>query len=51
MRDAAALGNREVLPWNCWGAMPAPDAAIGEDDSAGPSTERSASNQPGRCGS
>jgi hypothetical protein len=29
MRDAAALGNIEVLPWDCWGAMPAPDAEIG----------------------
>jgi hypothetical protein len=22
MRDAAALGNLELLPWDCWGAMP-----------------------------
>jgi hypothetical protein len=22
MRDAAALGNIELLPWDCWGAMP-----------------------------
>jgi hypothetical protein len=22
IRDAAALGNVEVLPWDCWGAMP-----------------------------
>jgi hypothetical protein len=32
MRDAAALGNVELLPWDCWGAMPAPDAQIGDDD-------------------
>ena len=32
MRDAAALGNIEVLPWDVWGAMPAPDAEIGPDD-------------------
>ena len=32
MRDAAALGNLELLPWDCWGAMPAPDAQIGSDD-------------------
>jgi Transglutaminase-like superfamily len=30
MRDAAALGNLEVLPWDCWGAMPDADEAIGE---------------------
>ena len=29
MRDAAALGNIELLPWDCWGVMPAPDADIG----------------------
>ena len=29
MRDAAALGNLEVLPWDCWGAMPAEDEPIG----------------------
>ena len=32
MRDAAALGNVEVLPWDCWGAMPAPGATIRDDD-------------------
>jgi hypothetical protein len=30
MRDAAALGNLEVLPWDCWGAMPEEDEAIGD---------------------
>jgi hypothetical protein len=30
MRDAAALGNTEVLPWDCWGAMPREDEPIGE---------------------
>jgi transglutaminase superfamily protein len=29
MRDAAALRRVELLPWDCWGAMPAPDAEIG----------------------
>jgi hypothetical protein len=28
MRDAAALRNVELLPWDCWGAMPAPDDPI-----------------------
>jgi Transglutaminase-like superfamily len=32
MRDAAALGNVELLPWDCWGAMPPPDAEIGEPE-------------------
>jgi Transglutaminase-like superfamily len=32
MRDAAALGNLELLPWDCWGAMPRPDAVISEGD-------------------
>lgn len=30
MRDAAALDNLELLPWDCWGAMPGEDEAIGE---------------------
>lgn len=30
MRDAAALGNTEVLPWDCWGAMPQADEPIDE---------------------
>jgi Transglutaminase-like superfamily len=30
MRDAAALGNLEVLPWDCWGAMPDEDETIGD---------------------
>jgi Transglutaminase-like superfamily len=30
MRDAAALGNLEMLPWDCWGAMPDSGEAIGE---------------------
>jgi hypothetical protein len=28
MRDAAALRNIELLPWDCWGAMPVPDRPI-----------------------
>jgi hypothetical protein len=30
MRDAAALGNIELLPWDCWGAMPQADEPIDE---------------------
>jgi hypothetical protein len=30
MRDAAALGNTEVLPWDCWGAMPKENEPIDE---------------------
>ena len=29
MRDAAALRNIELLPWDCWGAMPTPERPIG----------------------
>ena len=28
MRDAAALDNVELLPWDLWGAMPEPDSGI-----------------------
>jgi Transglutaminase-like superfamily len=31
MRDAAALGNIELLPWDCWGAMPGAYEPIGEE--------------------
>ena len=31
MRDAAALRNIELLPWDCWGAMPAPEHPIGSE--------------------
>jgi hypothetical protein len=34
MRDAAALGNIELLPWDCWGAMPAPAEHIDDDRGA-----------------
>jgi hypothetical protein len=34
MRDAAALDNIELLPWDIWGAMPAPAEQI-DDDLAG----------------
>jgi hypothetical protein len=27
----AALGNMEMLPWDVWGAMSAPDETIGAD--------------------
>ncbi|MDQ1709837.1 MAG: hypothetical protein QOG49_1222 [Frankiaceae bacterium] len=32
MRDAAALLNIELLPWDVWGAMPAPFEEIDEDN-------------------
>ncbi|QKW11720.1 transglutaminase-like domain-containing protein [Verrucosispora sp. NA02020] len=31
MRDAAALGTVELLPWDSWGAMPEPDETIDEE--------------------
>jgi Transglutaminase-like superfamily len=31
MRDTAALGNIELLPWDCWGAMPGPGEPIDDD--------------------
>jgi hypothetical protein len=31
LRDVAALANMEMLPWDVWGAMPAPGETIGED--------------------
>jgi hypothetical protein len=31
MRDAAALRNIELLPWDCWGAMPRPEDTIGSE--------------------
>jgi hypothetical protein len=31
LRDVAALANMEMLPWDVWGAMPAPDETIGDD--------------------
>ncbi|HXW46745.1 MAG TPA: transglutaminase domain-containing protein [Streptosporangiaceae bacterium] len=31
VRDAAALRNVELLPWDCWGAMPGPADAISAD--------------------
>ena len=34
MRDAAALRNLELLPWDCWGAMPGPDDPIDADRAA-----------------
>jgi hypothetical protein len=30
VRDAAALNNMEMLPWDCWGAMPRPGETISE---------------------
>lgn len=32
MRDAAALVNIELLPWDCWGIMPKPGDRISEAD-------------------
>jgi hypothetical protein len=34
LRDVAALNNMEMLPWDVWGAMPAPDEAIGDEQCA-----------------
>ncbi len=34
MRDAAALGNLELLPWDSWGAMPKPYEPIDDDRGA-----------------
>jgi len=31
MRDAAALRNIELLPWDCWGAMPTPEDTISSE--------------------
>lgn len=31
MRDAASLGNIELLPWDCWGAMPEAYEPVGEE--------------------
>lgn len=31
MRDAAALGKVEMLPWDVWGVMPGPEDALSED--------------------
>ncbi len=31
VRDVAALNNMEMLPWDVWGAMPAPDETIGDE--------------------
>jgi len=34
LRDLAALNNMEMLPWDVWGAMPAPDETIGDEQYA-----------------
>lgn len=34
LRDVAALNNMEMLPWDVWGAMPAPDEAISDEQYA-----------------
>jgi Transglutaminase-like superfamily len=31
LRDVAALNNMEMLPWDVWGAMPAPDETISDE--------------------
>jgi hypothetical protein len=30
LRDAAALNNMEMLPWDVWGAMPGPDEPLSQ---------------------
>jgi hypothetical protein len=34
LRDAAALNNTEMLPWDVWGIMPAPDESLQDDQEA-----------------
>jgi hypothetical protein len=34
VRDVAALNNMEMLPWDVWGAMPAPDETISDEQYA-----------------
>jgi Transglutaminase-like superfamily len=34
VRDTAALNNVEMLPWDDWGAMPAPDKALDDEEVA-----------------
>lgn len=34
LRDAAALNNMEMLPWDVWGAMPGPERSLRPDDIA-----------------
>ena len=34
LRDAAALNNMEMLPWDGWGAMPGPDEPLQQDQLA-----------------
>ena len=34
LRDVAALNNMEMLPWDVWGAMPAPDETISDEQNA-----------------
>ncbi len=34
VRDVAALNNMEMLPWDVWGAMPAPADTIGDEQNA-----------------
>lgn len=31
LRDAASLGKVELLPWDCWGAMPAPGRPVPDE--------------------
>jgi hypothetical protein len=49
MRDAAALGNLELLPWDCWGAMPGPDKPIDEADRALFDRLAALTQQPDAC--
>lgn len=34
VRDAAALNNMEMLPWDCWGAIPQPNETLTEEQLA-----------------
>jgi hypothetical protein len=49
MRDAAALGNLELLPWDGWGAMPEPGVPIGGELGALFDRLAALTQDPDRC--
>lgn len=50
LRDVASLRSMEMLPWDVWGAMPAPEDTIGEDRLALVRPAGRARPAPGRGG-
>ena len=40
LRDAAALGKVEMLPWDCWGIMPHPGQEFRVEQASLPSSDR-----------